>query len=192
LEEHKDLLVALGAAMTVFDPTIARHEYRVGEGAALLAEGMGLTHDEITLASWVGLLHDHGRMGAARDVDASSVAFRQHPEIGAVAVRAFSPALDAVARGIHAHHEHWDGTGYPDRLQGCEIPLAARIVAVANAFDHFRHGSGWAPMKCSLWETFDQLEASAGSRLDPDAVRACLARFDHSRGPRRVRTVVAP
>jgi len=198
LGEYTDLLIGFRAAMTVFDQQIARHEYCVGVSAALLAEELELSSDEVRLVSWVGLLHDHGKMARVRGSQGSLAevihddTLRTHPQVGASVLRAYSPSLELVAQGVLAHHERWDGGGFPGSLRAEEIPLSARVVAVANTFNNLRRKTGDAPQKQSLSAALLQVEAAAGFQLDPGIVSIYLRRFLHDAGPPRISSGAFP
>jgi HD-GYP domain-containing protein (c-di-GMP phosphodiesterase class II) len=188
-EAFRDLLVALRGATTIFDEASARHGYRVGQLSALTGNTLGLPHEDLHLVGWTGLLHDLGKIGLPRDLirtrqplgDVERIRMRDHPMIGAQMVRAVSSILDPLAAGIQSHHEHWDGTGYPDGLRGPDIPLAARIVAVTDAFDSLRHGATDDGQRLSRAGALARLEDGAGTRFDPAVVAAFLGRLQDTR-----------
>src|SRR6185295_10125344 len=103
---------------------------------------LGFSTDELRMLRYAGILHDIGKIGVRQAIitkpgplDAEEVAeLRKHADYGAAIVAPLRFA-GAVAPVIRAHHEHWDGSGYPCGLRGEEIPLGARIIAVVDAFD---------------------------------------------------------
>jgi hypothetical protein len=124
------------------DPYTGGHLWRVSEYSRLLAEDLGLPSDEVARITLGGFLHDLGKIGVpdailnkpGKLVDAEYAVIKTHPMIGANLLRGHplaALALDAVG----LHHETPDGTGYPNGLRGHAIPLAARIVGIADAFD---------------------------------------------------------
>ncbi|MDQ7990214.1 MAG: HD domain-containing protein [Candidatus Dactylopiibacterium sp.] len=135
-------LYTMAALVEARDPYTVGHAWRVSRYARLLAEGS--VQDEITIAqvSVAGFLHDLGKIGVAENillradhlVEAEYEIVKTHPVLG-VHLLAGHPLEDLLAPGIRHHHERPDGRGYPDGLKGLEIPLAARMIAVADAFD---------------------------------------------------------
>jgi HD-GYP domain-containing protein (c-di-GMP phosphodiesterase class II) len=141
-----------------------------------VAVALGLPPSEVDMIGQAGLLHDIGKIGipegvlrkpGALDPDEWSV-MRNHPLIGAQIVAPF----DFFAGGalmIRHHHERWDGSGYPDGLAADEIPLGARIIAVADVYDALTSSR---PYRAALPHAtaLDHLASAAGATLDEDAV----------------------
>ncbi|MDX2219362.1 MAG: response regulator [Burkholderiales bacterium] len=159
--------------------SLSGHSRRVADHARKIATRMGLTANEAQEVFLAGLLHDIGKIGLTDDVLATPVtrltgdqlaAYRKHAGSGAHALMALD-GMHQVAEVIAAHHEHFDGTGYPRALTGLAIPLAARIVAVANDYDGLRHGT-LAPRRMSHDEAIHLLQSQAGRRYDPQVVNA--------------------
>ena len=140
------LLDALGAR----DEDTRTHSVRVSRLAVSLAKALGHDASMCRIAEQAALLHDLGKIGVPDGEltkpgslsDAEWVSMRSHPEIGAEMLSSIPP-LAEVARGIRHHHEHWDGTGYPDGLSGDEIPEAACIVALCEVYDSLTHDQPW-------------------------------------------------
>lgn len=88
-----------------------------------------------------------------------------------------APALTAAARLLRASHEHLDGKGYPDGLAGADIPLGARIIAVADAFDAMTSGRPYRP-SLTATEAAAEIRRCAGAQFDPDVADAFLAALD--------------
>ena len=132
---------ALAAAMDAKDPYTYDHSKKVNAYAVALAEAIGLPPDEVSKVSTAALLHDIGKIGISDKIlnkkgklnDGDWEAIRSHPKLGANIVGNV-PNLVTCVGGILYHHERWDGTGYPEGLKGEQIPLEARILAVADAF----------------------------------------------------------
>jgi HD-GYP domain-containing protein (c-di-GMP phosphodiesterase class II) len=125
-----------------------------------------------------GLLHDVGKIGipdqilrkpAKLTADEMGV-IQQHVALGHMIVRDL-PQLDLVKAGIRFHHERWDGRGYLDRLEGTQIPLIARVLAVADAFSAMTSTRPYRKAY-SVNESLTRLEDSVGTQLDEDLVRA--------------------
>jgi response regulator RpfG family c-di-GMP phosphodiesterase len=125
------------------DPVLAGHERRVGHIASEIAKALKYPENEVIHVEIAGLLHDIGKIGFShRLMDykedewsaADKEAYRKHPRNGQDIVQ-FIKKLDHVGIMVRTHHERYDGLGFPDKLKDEEIPLGARIVAVADAYD---------------------------------------------------------
>lgn len=169
------------------DPRAARHSAAVAAFSRDIAAQMGLSAREQELAHTSGLLHDIGRFALSDRVmergtkltDPDWRTIRRHPEIGADLLRDLG-LYGPVAEIVRAHHERPDGRGYPDRLKGDEIPLIARIVAVAEVYDTLTADDTYrTPM--TSFEALNELRRVAGRQLDADCVEA-LAQVLAGRG----------
>jgi putative nucleotidyltransferase with HDIG domain len=135
-------LEALSATVDARDTYTAGHSRRVASSARVIARELGLSGHELVVVDQAALLHDIGKIGVPDAVllkegpltAAEWVVMRSHPEEGARIIERLG-YLDEVVPGIRYHHERMDGRGYPDGLLGEEIPLAARIIHVADALD---------------------------------------------------------
>ncbi len=183
--EREEMLAVVDALLMLLetrDRALGQHARRVSALSLKLALTLGLSGSETYLVSLGGLLHDLGKVALPDMVlwqqnSSEEVARKdlfQHPLIGA---RILAPmtTLQAVAAIVRMHHEHMDGSGYPDGLRGEEIPLGARIVAVADTYDALTSRSAPGPA-CSPAEALSELQSGAGSRFDPRVVKA-LARL---------------
>jgi putative nucleotidyltransferase with HDIG domain len=140
---HLDTLLTLVSSLELREPYTAGHSRRVAAYSLLAAERLGLRDPAFLRALETGaLLHDVGKIGVPDSIllktgmldDAEWEAMRRHPERGASLARG-ADALEGAAPIIASHHERYDGRGYPAGLAGQDIPLGARIVAVADAYD---------------------------------------------------------
>ncbi|MCM2258028.1 MAG: response regulator [Vicinamibacteria bacterium] len=142
LEDHQSVVLSLASVLEAKDPYTRGHSARVGELAARLALQMGLPAALSEQLKIAGLLHDIGKVGVperlinkpGRLTDEEFLTIMSHPGGGATMVRPLRTVRD-VLPVIRHHHERWDGHGYPDKLRGEEIPLGARVLAIADAFD---------------------------------------------------------
>lgn len=165
------------------DEDTGAHVRRVAQYALELADAAGLSEHDKRSVERVALFHDIGKIhGALFDIlhDSSKLspeawrAIKTHPERGAAVLEplcAFYPDLPA---GVVAHHERWDGSGYPRRRKGRHIPLTARIVAIADAFDAITHSRRYSRGR-SLREATEALLAGRGTQFDPDLVDLFLS-----------------
>jgi len=168
------------------------HAERVGMYAGATAREMGLLDIEVLNSQIAGMLHDLGKLPAVSGLPttAESGHGSAHVLRGVEFLRELQ-GMKEVLEGIGAHHEHYDGGGVPKGLQGEAIPLYARIVAVANGFDHLLCGAGKTPPAepdvATLRSAFTEMEKRAGKEFDPEIVRALLIAYRHgtlSVGPR--------
>ncbi|MEX2193656.1 MAG: HD domain-containing phosphohydrolase [Thermoleophilaceae bacterium] len=153
-------------------------ESRVGQYARRVGELLGVEGGELDLLEAAGSLHDAGKYFLSGDVlekpgpldDAEWEAMRRHPEFGAAIARDEGHG-DEVQDWIRHSHESLDGSGYPDHLEGDEIPLGARIIAVVDAYVGM---TAERPYREALLpeEALARLEADAGKRYDPRLVEA--------------------
>jgi diguanylate cyclase (GGDEF)-like protein/putative nucleotidyltransferase with HDIG domain len=178
-DRHSRFLAAAGLARAVDarDAYTGEHSAEVGELAARIAGRMGLPSEETELLRLAGSLHDVGKLAIPEDIlrkpgplsEAERIVLERHPQIGFRMLD--SLGVEPVATWVLHHHERWDGSGYPNRLAGPQIPLGARILFVADAFDAMttdRVYRGRLPDEAALRE----LERCAGTQFDPDVVQA--------------------
>jgi len=172
---------ALAYALEAKDPYTKGHSEVVAQYSVEVARQMGLPEDRIESLHQMCLLHDIGKIGVVPDILEKAAfpdrdewqAVRKHPLIGDNIVRPLN--LPWKARSvIRNHHERFDGRGYPDGLTGTQIPLEARIVAVADAYDAMvstrPYRKAMSPKSAIL-----ELERNAGTQFDPEVVRAFKA-----------------
>jgi HD-GYP domain-containing protein (c-di-GMP phosphodiesterase class II) len=173
-------VVALAQTMELRDPCTAGHGKRVTRYALLLADALKLPSNERGRIEIGSRLHDIGKIGIRDSVlrkkgrlSAEEYRHMQSHTVKGAAILGAIPELAPILPVIRNHHERWDGRGYPDRLAGEKIPLASRIVAVADAFDAmisrrpYRAG-------LSIHEAFEQVQRGAGTQFDPRCSKAFL------------------
>ena len=176
-------LEALLNAVDAHDHTTGTHVRRVAAYALILARAVGLDQRECRKVERLALFHDIGKIdeAVADLVDDPSILnpeeyerIRLHPQKGAAVLRPLAIFYPDLGEGVLSHHERWDGSGYPRRLRGTEIPLPARIVAIADAFDVITHDR---PYKrgLSAAEAAKRIAAGRGTQFDPALVDVFLA-----------------
>jgi diguanylate cyclase (GGDEF)-like protein len=170
---------SLARAVDSRDAYTGSHSERVAALAAGIAERLGLSQDEVELTRLAGSLHDLGKLAIPEEIlqkeenlsSAEWLVIQRHPQIGYRMLE--SLGVDPIADWVLHHHERWDGTGYPDALAGEAIPLGARIIFVADAFDAMTSNRMYrSPM--SRAAAIEEVERCAGTQFDPDVVRAFL------------------
>jgi diguanylate cyclase (GGDEF)-like protein len=169
----------LAKAVDARDAQRGGHSARVSELAARLAARLGADEETIEMTRLAGTLHDLGELGVPEAIlskpgpltDPERAALEHHSRIGSRMLE--SLGVESVAAWVRHHHERWDGTGYPDGLAGEDIPLGARIVLVADAFDAMTSDSAHRPRR-STEEALAELQRGAGSQFDPAVVAALV------------------
>jgi len=167
--------------LAMHDPETLGHSQRVARYALTLGDAMGLDRDQLGTLQLGGLLHDIGKISVPEKVlrkttkldDWDWQQLRGHPEHGDKLLRHFS-ALQPALPVVRHHHERYDGNGYPDKLKGLGIPLAARIFAVIDTFDAMTSDRPYR-RALSDAEAQAEIERGAGSQFDPRVVERFLA-----------------
>jgi HD-GYP domain-containing protein (c-di-GMP phosphodiesterase class II) len=148
----------------------------------MVTRRLGLPEEERRSIHFGALLHDIGKVmlpmellrSANRD-PAEMKALQQHPTFGLEILKPISEWADLLPV-VHSHHERWDGTGYPFGHSGEQIPLGARVVAVADAFDAMTRATPHGARR-TREEALAELEACAGTQFDPRIVRLFVAEY---------------
>ncbi len=174
---------SLAQAVDSRDAHAPGHSARVAALAAQIAERLGLAPDMIELTRLGGSLHDLGKLAIPEEIlqkptslsSAEWLVVQRHPEIGHRMLE--SLGVQPIADWVLHHHERWDGSGYPNGAAGEEIPLGARIIFVADAFDSMTSSRLYKPPR-SREAAVAELQRCAGTHFDPDVVRAFLAALE--------------
>jgi len=179
-----ETLEAVSSIVEANDPYTAGHSARVTELAIEIARKMGLRDGQIETLRIAGFLHDVGKVGIpgnvlnkpARLTQAEWLMIQAHPVVSAQTAERVAAFEDAVP-AIRHHHERWDGTGYPDGLKGEEIPLLARILAVADGYDAM---TSERPYRRALTEeeVLAELEEGAGTQWDSQVVDVLVKMYE--------------
>jgi putative nucleotidyltransferase with HDIG domain len=163
---------ALARAVDLKDGYTHQHSARVAQYAAVLARELGMSEEEIEQIRTAGILHDVGKVGVAdavllkpaRLTEDEYLEMQRHSALGRDIVQ--GAGLPEIAEWVLYLHERWDGRGYPHKLDGEEIPLASRVLAVADAFEAMTssrlYRRGMAVEKALV-----ELEKSSGNQFDP-------------------------
>ena len=177
------VLETLLRAIDANDAETGGHVRRVARYALILADAADLDTVQQRNVERVALFHDVGKIDEALfDIihDESNLtqaerdAIRTHPERGADVLAPLAAFYPALGDGVVAHHERWDGTGYPNALRGPRIPIAARIVSIADAFDAMTFGRRYRSAR-SVQEAAEKLMAGRGTQFDPDLIDLFLS-----------------
>jgi len=181
-ETRLELIQRLARAMEFREGGLTNRVLRVGEYVALLSQALGLKSKVVEILSQAAPLYDIGKMGVPEHILTKSdtlvekewAEVRKHPEIGAGIIGEHKdPLLEQARIMALTHHERWDGTGYPKKLKGNDIPVPGRIMAVADAFEAMtstqRHRSPIATVDAAK-----KISAEGGKQFDPSVVAAFL------------------
>jgi diguanylate cyclase (GGDEF)-like protein/putative nucleotidyltransferase with HDIG domain len=171
---------SLARAVDARDVYTGSHSQRVADLAARTARRLGLPDEEIELTRLAASLHDLGKLAIPEEIlrkpgpltEPERMVLERHPQIGFRMLE--SLGVDPVADWVLHHHERWDGSGYPDGLPGDSIPLGARIIFVADAFDAMTSERVYR-RRVQPDEAIEELERCAGTQFDPGIVAALAA-----------------
>ena len=173
-----EMVTSLAGAIDAKDPYTKGHSTSVSRYSEALARSLNLPEEEVQRIRLGALLHDVGKIGIPENVlkkpdkllDDEWEIMKQHPVIGAEKVLMPNEALHEFIPIVKYHHEHYDGTGYPEKLKGEEIPYAARIVSVADAY-HALISDRPYRKGMSVEKACEILKMGSGIQWDPDLVR---------------------
>ena len=182
-EANEDLLKALVKAIETRDPYTSGHSLRVSHLAGRVAEQRGLSAPVVEQIKMAGLLHDIGKIepifmdilrkpGSLSDEERAII--ESHVTKGVALLRDLSSVPESVIKTVRHHHEREDGTGYPDRLLGDEIPVGAKIIAACDAVDAMFSDRPYRKA-LPLGVVREQLAEHAGKQFDHRIVRAMMA-----------------
>jgi diguanylate cyclase (GGDEF)-like protein/putative nucleotidyltransferase with HDIG domain len=181
-------LIGLAEELDVRDSGVGGHSHAVGDYAELMARELGFGADHVERIRLAGVLHDIGKTGVSDRLMSKPGpldpdewrSIRTHPEIGARLLA--HPELEDLGAWVLAHHERPDGKGYPHGLEGDDIPMEARILAVADAYEAM---TSERPYRSSLGDgaAADELRAGAGTQFDTQVVTVLLAALERQRTP---------
>jgi putative nucleotidyltransferase with HDIG domain len=175
---HRTTVDLLLNALTAGDPVTARHSRRVADLADALAASYGFSREEHATLRVAALLHDMGKIddrffqilhSCEPLTGEERQKIEQHPHQSAGILQPLEGIHPGIAAVVGAHHECWDGRGYPDGLEGEQIPLPARIISVADVFDALTQPRAYhEPL--SVQEALAKIRASSSTRFDPSVV----------------------
>jgi len=173
-------LSSLTSAIDAKDPSTRGHSQRVSELAVAIGQELGVEDGDLKALAYGGLLHDVGKIGIPEAILHKSAALareemelmKAHPAIGAEILRGVD-FLRTALPAVRNHHERWDGTGYPDRQAGEDIPFIARIVNAADTLDACTSVRSYQPAM-AVEEAISVLLRLRGSQIDPTVCDALV------------------
>jgi len=171
-----DLITSMIRLLEIHDPYTKGHSENVAKISVNIAEAMGLDKAQVSRVFWSGLVHDIGKVlvpGTILSKPSMLTAkeynlIKDHPVWGSRVLETFEDLKD-VARYVHYHHERWDGLGYPEGIEGEDIPIISRILSVADALEAMTSDRPYRK-KISLAEALKEIEKNAGTQFDPKIV----------------------
>ena len=170
---YAEIIYTLANAIDAKDSYTSGHSKRVAKYTQKLSQKLGKSEEEQKKNFYVGLLHDIGKIGIpvgilnkpGRLTEDEFAVIKGHPTIGEK-ILVTSTIIDDIAVGAKWHHERYDGTGYPDRLKGEEIPELARIISVADAYDAMTSTRSYRGVM-SQEVVRREIENGRGTQFDP-------------------------
>jgi HD-GYP domain-containing protein (c-di-GMP phosphodiesterase class II) len=178
VDGYKGTIRALAASIDAKDHYTRGHLQRVTDFALLGAMSLNMTREELEILEYAGILHDIGKIGIpdsiltkpSRLTSEEYDIIKQHPRLGASIIEDVLFLKEARMLALH-HHERYDGKGYPDGLAGADIPLGARLLAVADAFDSMTSNRSYRSAM-STDAAIDELHKNCGTQFCPVCVEA--------------------
>lgn len=170
------MISSLERSLWETDYETEEHAKRIQELTLKMGKAMNLSSNQLDELALLSALHDIGKIAIPsnilKKIDELTKdeweTLKKHPEIG-YRIAISSPDLAPIAEAILSHHERWDGRGYPQRLKGEEIPLIARIVAIADSYDVMTHGRPYK-IAISPKAALEEIRQCAGTQFDPKLV----------------------
>lgn len=179
------MMESLSTTIEAKDEYTRGHSRRVAQYAALIAKNMGWTNEEIQNLKNCAYLHDIGKIGIPDQIlnkpgkltNEEFNLIKQHTTIGQDILKDITiiPHIDEVTR---SHHEHYDGTGYPDGLKGNEIPIQARVIALADSYDAMNSRRIYRNA-LSHGRIYHEIQMNAGTQFDPEITKVFLKLMDN-------------
>ena len=176
----------LANAIDKMDRYTAGHSIRVAAYAQLLAIKLGLPEDQVEIVRQAALMHDIGKIGCVMNLNKPGIltdreydTFKRHPGFGREILEPIE-FLSPLIPGVHFHHERWDGQGYPLGLSAQEIPLIARIISVADAYDAMTSDRAYRRALPHAVTTHE-IKNCAGRQFDPEVAREFVQAIEQDR-----------
>lgn len=175
-----ETIFSIANAVEARDKSTGKHSFRVAEYSLMIARELGFSQKELDAIHKTGLLHDIGKIGVPDSIlnkpdrltPEEYAVMKTHVNIGGEILKDFT-LVERVAEGAKFHHERYDGTGYPNGLKGEEIPLNARIIGIADAFDAMTANRVYRKAK-NMDYVVAELKRCSGTQFDPGLVEIML------------------
>ncbi|MBR4760966.1 MAG: HD-GYP domain-containing protein [Lachnospiraceae bacterium] len=176
-----EIMEALAHTIDAKDEYTRGHSVRVADYSRMIAEKMGLSAEECENTYYMGLLHDLGKIGVPNEIinsptkltDEQYAVIKTHPALGFDILSEIKSRPDLVI-GARWHHERYDGKGYPDGKSGDDIPLIARIIAVADSYDAMTSNRSYRKYMPQD-KVRSEIEKNAGTQFDPEVAKCMIS-----------------
>lgn len=180
-QRFPEVLTTLSARLHTKNEHLYDHSQRVLSLAVCLLRVLDLSEEEVLTVALAAFFHDIGKIGIDNTIldkplpltHSEYELMKKHPAYGARILCVYRP-MKTVVPLVYHHHERWDGEGYPDGLEGEAIPLGARIIAIADAFDAMTSNRDYQAQR-TLHEACEELSRCAGTQFDPVLVKLFCA-----------------
>jgi HD-GYP domain-containing protein (c-di-GMP phosphodiesterase class II) len=177
---YESIIALLADAVVHRDAVTAAHARRLSRVASVVAWEMGLRKQDVIAIEKAATLHDIGKLGIAGSVlsapgpltEEQWAEMRRHPQVGYEALRGI-PSLSGAAEIVHSHHERFDGSGYSGGLKAQDIPICARLYAVADAYAAMTSDRPYRKARPHA-QAVNEITQNAGTQFDPEVVRAFI------------------
>ena len=181
------ILRSLVALIGERDDKTADHSERVAYNAIQMGHALDMKHNELETLYWAAVLHDLGKIGIPEAIlnhpgelsPADRVEMQRHVEIGQRILEQASLEFKPIAEIVAAHHERWDGLGYPKGLQGTQIPLAGRILTILDVFEALTSKRPYREPMPAL-DALQLIQAERGTRFEARIVDAFVKLYDNN------------
>ncbi|MBI3831311.1 MAG: HD domain-containing protein [Planctomycetes bacterium] len=181
-----NILAVMAKVIEAKDPYTRSHSEKVSSLSSAVAREMGFADDEVRRIGVAGILHDLGKMGIREAIlkkpgplePEERAVVQRHPVIASMILEPIEQLQGALGY-IKYHHEHFDGSGYPEGLKGEEIPLGARILHATEACDSMLSRRSYSAPK-TIEEAVAELRTCSGTQFDPQVVEALITVLKHS------------
>jgi HD-GYP domain-containing protein (c-di-GMP phosphodiesterase class II) len=189
--ENKKLLesviLVLSSTLNAREPYAREHSERVTKLSLAIGQVLGLSTYDLQVLKWTALLHDVGKIGVSDQILLKTESLqngdweeiKKHPRIGCDILHELQPSYlaERICKGVLGHHEKFDGSGYPEGLKNVHIPLFARIIAVADAYDAITSDRPYHK-KAQKDDALKEIKRCSGTQFDPEVVRIFLQVVD--------------
>ncbi len=189
--ENKKLLesviLVLSSTLNAKEPYAREHSERVTKLSLAVGQALGLSTYDLEVLKWTALLHDVGKIGVSDQILLKTESLHngdwdeimKHPRIGSDILHELQPSYlaEKICKGVLGHHEKFDGSGYPEGLKNVHIPLFARIIAVADAYDAITSDRPYRK-QAGKEEALKEIKCCSGTQFDPEIVRVFLQIVD--------------
>ncbi len=192
-----DTLTSLALAVDAKDQFTQGHSQKVSAYAVLIAEAIGMEGAQVEEIRLGAMLHDVGKVGIAESILNKSGplnpdewdTMKRHVEYGAKLLEPLR-GTEHIRKMVAHHHEFFDGSGYPNQLAGSQIPLGARIIAIADAYDTITSERTYKKASTPE-EAFNELDRCGNAQFDPELVRVFVSRLREMPNPIIVNPAIA-